>query len=106
MTQKNQRPDLFRQNKISYEDKLGNFCILLSDDVENCSATIAKLPINEDGMRAITSLISSKPESVNTASAYKENVCRLLEGKRRVCLVSRILNRIDQQWSEIQSFPT
>ena len=70
LTQKTQRTDLFKQNNISYEDKLGNFCVLLSDDVENCTATIANLPTNEDGMRAVTSL-TSEPESVDTA--YEEN---------------------------------
>ena len=41
LTQRAQHPDLFRKNSISYEDKLANFCILLSDDLESCSATIA-----------------------------------------------------------------
>ena len=75
LTQKSQQPDLFRQNNISYEDKLGNFCVLLSDDVENCSATIANLPTNEDCMKAIKALTSSEgdDDSAKTLSGFKEN---------------------------------
>ena len=52
-TEKIQRPDLFRQNVISIEEKLENFCILLSDNAEIRTATIANLPTNEDGFKAL-----------------------------------------------------
>lgn len=73
LTEKPQQPDLFRQNSISYGDKLGNFCILLSDNLENCSATIANLPNNDDGVRAIALLTSCESEPPSISAAYKEN---------------------------------
>ena len=67
LTEKTQRPDLFRQNKITYEEKIENFCILLTDDVENCTATIANLPTNDDGMKAIASLNADEDEASQVA---------------------------------------
>ena len=45
-TEKTQRPGLFRQNIISFEEQLENFSILLSDKEEACTATTANLPTN------------------------------------------------------------
>lgn len=74
LTQKTQQPHLFAQNNISYEDKLGNFCVLLTDDVEECSATIANLPTNEDGMKALAVMTSSSDSPSDSApSSHKEN---------------------------------
>ena len=47
---KTQRPELYKQNKISEEEKLENMCILLSSEAQASSATEAKLLTNEDGM--------------------------------------------------------
>ena len=57
---------------------MSNFCILLTDDVENCSATIANLPTNEDGVKVIASLSSAESVFVQTSAAFKENdMCAL-----------------------------
>ena len=52
-TDKIQRPDLYRQNNISYDEKLENMCILLSDDAITNTANVAYLPTNEDGIKAL-----------------------------------------------------
>ena len=44
-TDKIARPDLFRQNGISHDEKLENMMILLADDNDNQSLSIASLPI-------------------------------------------------------------
>ena len=54
-TEKTQRPHLFKQNRISDEEKFENLCILLSDDAEESIATVANLPTNEDGMKVLSS---------------------------------------------------
>ena len=73
-TEKTQRPDLFRQNLITDEEKLENFCILLSDDAESCTATIANLPTNEDGINAL----SSDSSALATTSKYQVNEMRVV----------------------------
>ena len=44
---------MFRQNVISFEEKLENFCILLYNNAETCIAIIAKFPTHEDGIKAL-----------------------------------------------------
>ena len=44
--EKIQTPDLFRINKITYKEKLVNLMILLSDENQVSTASIANLPSN------------------------------------------------------------
>ena len=44
--EKIQTPDLFRINKITYNEKLVNLMILLSDENQISTASIANLPSN------------------------------------------------------------
>ena len=69
-TEKTQRSDLFKQNRISDEEKLENLCILLSDDAEESTATVANLPTNEDGM---TVLSSPAAEDLKTSANFEIN---------------------------------
>ena len=48
-----QCPELFRLNGISYEQKLENLLVLLSDNRQDCTATIANLPTNRDVKKAL-----------------------------------------------------
>ena len=46
---------MFRQNGTPFDEKLENLCILFSDDAESCTATIANLPTNAEGLNALAS---------------------------------------------------
>ena len=48
---------------------------MLTDDVENCTATIANLPTNDDGMKAIASLDSDEDEAAQVviSTHHQEN---------------------------------
>ena len=49
--EKIQTPDLFRINKITYEEKLENLMILLSDENQVGTALITNLPSNNDVLK-------------------------------------------------------
>ena len=51
--EKIQTRDLFRINKITYEEKLENLMILLSDENQVGTASIANLPSNNDVLKAL-----------------------------------------------------
>ena len=54
LTDKSVKSDLFLLNKISHEEKLENFTILLAGDDSNTSSnTICDLPSNEDVLHAM-----------------------------------------------------
>ena len=56
------RPHLFKQNDISYEEKLMNWSILLEDeDVSAC--TLADLLTNSDVINALEKTIIEKPST-------------------------------------------
>ena len=59
-TERFKRPDLFKINGISYEEKLGNICILLDDQSEKYIASVADLPTNKDVLKVLTNN-SSEP---------------------------------------------
>ena len=42
-----QRPDLYKINGITHEEKLENLMILLSDDDQGSTASVANLPFND-----------------------------------------------------------
>ena len=44
------RPDLFKLNKISHEERLENLLVLLSDE-DIASGSVADLPTNEDALK-------------------------------------------------------
>ena len=46
------RPDLFKLNKVTHEERLGNLMILLSDD-DNATGSIADLPSHEDALKGL-----------------------------------------------------
>ena len=46
-------PDLFRINKITYEEKLKNLMILLSDENQVSTASIANLPSNSNVLKVL-----------------------------------------------------
>ena len=79
--EKIKRPDLFRQNVISFEEQLENLCILLSDDAETCTATIANLPTNEDGVKVLTTNEISIAENPLTFNVNQMYVVSWLEGE-------------------------
>ena len=62
------RPDLFRQNSITHDEKLENLMILLADDNDNQSLSIASLPTNEDVAKAL----QLKPNSEEEEGATNE----------------------------------
>ena len=68
-TDKLQRPDLYRHIMIRYDEKLENFCILLSDDASTASATLANLPTNEDWVKALTNM-----QNVDTVNSGETGV--------------------------------
>ena len=49
-----QRPDLFRLNGITHDEKLENLVVLLSDDNDNSRASVANLPNNDDILKALS----------------------------------------------------
>ena len=72
-TEKIQKPDLFRQNVISFEEKLENFWILLSDNAETCTVTIANLPTNEDGIKTSATKETTAAE-IASPSTFEVNL--------------------------------
>ena len=54
--EKIQAPDLFRINKITYEETLENLMILLSDKNQVSTASIANSPSNNDVLKALCTL--------------------------------------------------
>ena len=67
------RPDLFRLNGISHEEKLTNFAILLSDDCTS-SHTVADLPTNEHVITALEGL-TEQPQSSVPAPLKLNELC-------------------------------
>ena len=57
-----QHPELFKINGLTNEDKLENLLVLLSDENENSSATIANLPSNKDILTALEKLDLAVPD--------------------------------------------
>ena len=54
-TDKIARPELYKINSLSLDEKLENLSVLLSDDSTNdCTATIADLPTNEQVFNTLT----------------------------------------------------
>ena len=47
------RPSLFHLNAISHEEKLENLLLLLSDDDEYATKSMACLPTNDDVLREL-----------------------------------------------------
>jgi len=47
------RPELFRLNGISHEEKLENLLILLEDESNPSTSTVADLPTNADALRSM-----------------------------------------------------
>ena len=55
-TDKIGRPELYKINSLSFDDKLENLSVLLCDKTtRNCTATIADLPTNEQVFNTLTS---------------------------------------------------
>ena len=95
ITEKAQRPTLFRQNNISYDEKLENFCILLTDDDNNCTATIANLPTNQDGVKV---LATDEDKQDDVTKKYKENEIRAVvwnENGKYTWYLGYVLKAID-----------
>ena len=83
-----QRSDFFRQNVISLEEKLENFCILLSDNAETCTTTIANLPTNEDGIKALATKKDHCYRNHKSINIWNEsNVCCVLDERWSFYLV-------------------
>ena len=62
-TDKLQRPELFRQNKITHEEKVENLLVLLCDYAEQSSATTANLPTNADVLKVLKGRTSTTATS-------------------------------------------
>ena len=85
-TDKIQRPELLRQNKITHKEKVENLFVLLSEDAEQSSATTANLPTNADVLKVLscqggtyTAVISSNGKiEVNRLHAvmWADNNCK------------------------------
>ena len=60
---KKQQPELYKLNRISFEEKLEKLLVLLTDDSKQSTATIAHLPNNDDAMIHISNTLS--PEKKN-----------------------------------------
>ena len=109
------KKDLFRLNKISFDEMLENLTILLDDDGCGGSATVANLPTNDDVMKAI-----KKPTDVTlrrTATAEINDLCVVVwlvesgyqwylgyvkehsaNGKVSVDHLTRVLDNSDSKW--------
>ena len=74
-TEKIKIPNLFRQNVISFEEKLQLLCIFLSEDAEKCTATIANMPANEDGIKALATKETTAPEITSPSTFEKNQMC-------------------------------
>ena len=83
-TDKVQRPELYRQNCISQEEKIEDLCIF-TDDAQQCSATTANLPTNEDGIKAL----SNTSNGVVTTRNYEV---------KKLCVVLWADKNIKYQW--------
>ena len=59
------RPDLFKLNTISSEERLKNLMILLSDR-DNSTGTVIDLPTNADVLQMITRDVIHKPTKDTT----------------------------------------
>ena len=77
------RPDLFRQNSITHDEKLENLMILLADDNDNQSLSIASLPTNEDVAKALQLKPNSEEEegATNEINQLKVVIWQNLESK-------------------------
>ena len=51
--------NLFRLNGISYEEMLENLCILLDDEINESTSTVANLPTNKDTIKVLKDVIPS-----------------------------------------------
>ena len=58
------RPDLFKLNKVTHEERLGNLMILLSDD-DNATGSIADIPSHKDALKGLIQVnLSTFPNKV------------------------------------------
>ena len=106
--------ELFRLNRISFEEMLENLTILLDDDGCGGTATTANLPTNADVMRAIK---NQSPSTINESSTAKVNdmyvvvwqedndyqwylgyVKKIDDGKLSVDHLARKLKESDSKW--------
>ena len=58
-----QRPDLYKLNRISFEEKLETLLVLSPGDSEQSTANIANLPNNQDVMKFISNFLA--PQKTN-----------------------------------------
>ena len=77
------RPDLFRINKITHEEQLGNLLILLNDDNDLSTGSLADLPTNKQAMNVIQGeTLKTKPTIKNDLKvndrAFQEYFSRVL----------------------------
>ena len=87
-TDKLQRPELFRQNKITHEEKVENLLVLLCDDAEQSSATTANLPTNADVLKVL------KGRTSTTATSSSSNAIEV----NRLCIVMWADNKSNYSW--------
>ena len=69
--EKIQTPDLFRINKITYKEKLVNLMILLSDENQVSTASIANLPSNSNVLKVLCT--SKDKDPAPTSQVLKVN---------------------------------
>ena len=97
-TDKIQQPELFRQNKITHEEKLENLSVLLSEDAEQSSATTANFPTNADVLKVLScqggtyTAVSSSSGSIEVnrlcVVMWADNNCRYMVEVHQSCTVS------------------
>lgn len=66
------RPDLYRLNKISHEERLENLLILLSDD-DLATGSIADLPTNDDALAIVQGTIIPTVVNAQVNTEFETN---------------------------------
>ena len=81
--EKVQTPDPFRINKITYEEKLENLMILLSDENQVGTASIANLPSNNDVLKALCTPKDKDPAPSTQVLKVNQLCAVILKGQRQ-----------------------
>ena len=92
------RPDLFKLNKITHEERLKNFLILLSD-VDDAAGTVADLPTNENVLKAIkaTSIENVTTHTIKYVSEFNVNDLCVVDNSKLQWFLAYIKEQVSEE---------
>ena len=62
------RPELFKMNRVSHNEKLHNMMVILGDDEDGARSTVTDLPTNEDVRKALSLILGNTTNRFGTMS--------------------------------------